>query len=228
MIYRIKQEFINSLQNDARNFLTSKKMNLGRIEIIPKEIETYYYNEYDFKDNSVHRNDLQRNNVNHFYVHRWGKTKQDSYKGGNYAGIDFVVSDNQNEYYSYLIRSAVINGKPIIGPHNVLLAIVDASGLNYSEIENEMVTLVSNNISNDVFFSHRINLGKTVSEEYRNCELRAVLCDEFFKGNKYPYKEKMIYDFLVDKVTRSEISVEQALDYAKLRLGYIPSKLRNL
>ena len=222
----INQIFIRKLQDEARDFLTSAKMHLGGVSILPKEIESYCFNKDEFRDNSVHRNDLQKNNENHFYIHRWGYSKLDSYKGGSYAGIDFVVSNNPDLYYSFLIRSAVINDKLIIGPHKVLLEIANASGLGYDEIESKTVSLVPNNISQVVLFSPRINLGKTVSEIYRNCDLRAVLCDEFFRGSKYPLKEKMIDDYLIDKMDRCEIAKEQALDYAKLRLGYIPSILK--
>ena len=222
----INQIFIKKLQNEARDFLTSKKMLLERVSILPKEVESYCFNEDEFKDNSVHRNDLQKNNANHFYIHRWGYSKLDSYKGGNYAGIDFVVSNNPNVYYSFLIRSAVINDKLVIGPHKVLLEIANASGLSYGEIESKTVSLVPNKISQDVLFSHRINLGKTVPDVYRNCDLRAVLCDEFFRESKYLLKENMIVDFLIDKMVRCEMTREQALNYAKLRIGYIPSILK--
>ena len=97
----INQIFIKKLQNEARDFLTSKKMLLERVSILPKEVESYCFNEDEFKDNSVHRNDLQKNNANHFYIHRWGYSKLDSYKGGNYAGIDFVVSNNPNVYSNH-------------------------------------------------------------------------------------------------------------------------------
>lgn len=91
------QETINKLQNEAKQFLTHSKLVANGIDILPTEIEVYYYEvEGAFKDTSVHRNELQRNNRLHFYIHRWGSAKIDKYKGGNRAGLDFVVSGSEN------------------------------------------------------------------------------------------------------------------------------------
>lgn len=218
-----KLRTIERLQNEAKLFLTGFKLVLNGISIKPKESEVYCFEEAgDFKDSSVHRNDLQKNNKNHFYVHRNGSTKSDPYKGGNRTGLDFVVSDNDNTYYSYLIRSAVINdGKLVVGPYKVLKAIQNACGFSsYDELETKTVELVANDVSNDVLFSKRINLGKN-AKEYINCELRAVLCDDLFRGSKYPAKERMITDFLKNETK------ERSIAYAKDKLGYVPSKIRN-
>lgn len=218
-----KLRIVERLQKEAKLFLTGFKLVLNGISIKPKEIEVYFYEEVgDFKDSSVHRNELQKNNKNHFYVHRNGLTKSDSYKGGNRMGLDFVVSDNENTYYSYLIRSAVINdGKPIIGPYKVLKAIQYACGFSScDELETKKVELVANDVSSDVLFSKRINLGNN-AKEYINCKLRAVLCDDLFRGSKYPAKEKMITDFLKNETK------ERSIVYAKDKLGYVPSEIRN-
>lgn len=218
-----KSMTIKRLQSEAKLFLTSFNLVLNGISILPKEIEVYYYEETgNFKDSSVHRNELQKNNKNHFYVHRNGLTKIDSYKGGYRAGLDFVVSDNENIYHSYLIRSAVIkDGKTIVGPYKVLKAIQNACGFSsYDELETKTVELVVNDVSNDVLFSKRINLGEN-AKEYIDCELRAVLCDDLFKESKYPSKEELIVNFLQNKPK------EYALKYVKEKLGYIPSSIRN-
>ena len=218
-----KLRTIERLQNEAKLFLTSFKLVLNGISIEPKEIEVYCYEETGvFKDSSVHRNELQKNNKNHFYVHRNGLKKSDSYKGGNRAGLDFVVSDNENTYHSYLIRSAVINdGKPVVGPYKVLKAIQNACCFSsYDELETKKVELVANDIPNDVLFSKRINLGEN-AKEYIDCELRAVLCDDLFRESKYPAKERMIIDFLKNEPK------ERSIVYAKDKLGYVPSIIRN-
>ena len=218
-------ETIKKLQNEAVQFLTKTKLVLNGIEILPKEIEVYYYEiNGSFKDGSVHRNELQKNNKNHFYVHRWGETKNDKYKGVNRAGLDFVVSDDDNVYYSYLIRSAVINGNdnPIIGPNKVLNAIKDVCKFgDYKELENASIKLEPNDISDAVLFSNRINLGENAGT-YLDYKLRAVLCDDLYKGSKYPAKEKMIMDFLMSQ----KMSKEQKKVYAKEKLGYVPSALK--
>ena len=164
-------------------------------------------------------NELQKNNSNHFYIHRKGKSKYDAYKGGNYPGIDFVVSDDDNMYYSYLIRSAVVNGKLVVGPHKVLLAIKAACNFSFEEIESKMVEQVPIDNPNVALFSRRVNLGKRVFEDYKNCSLRAVLCDDCFKGSKYPYKEEMIRNY----ISKEKMPQEHAINFAKDFLGYIPS-----
>ncbi|MBR7035478.1 MAG: hypothetical protein IKI25_06965, partial [Bacteroidales bacterium] len=60
-------------------------------------------------------------------------------------------------------------------------------------------------------------------KEYSECNLRAVACDEYFRGNKYPQKEKMIIDFISEK----QMTKVQAVEYAKEKLGYLPSKYAN-
>lgn len=217
------KEIIRKLQNEAKEFLMSR-INIEGIDIFPKEVESYYYKKGIFEDDSVHGNKLQRNKRNHFYIHRWGKKEQDAYKGGNRAGIDFVISDNEDEYYSILIRSAIINGDPIVGPHNVLEKIKSVSNLSYKEIEKKKIKVEPNYTSNIiVLFSKRINLGNKVSEEYQNCYLRAVLCDNLFRGNKYLQKEIMIIEY----VNCQNMTGNQAIEFAKKYLGYIPSKLKN-
>ena len=222
------KENIQKLQAEARSFLAESVLVLNGLSICPKEIEVYYYEKGVFEDNSVHRNDLQRHNKNHFYVHRCGTKSSDSYKGGNYVGIDFVVSDTDDVYFTYLIRSAIVNGEMVVGPHKVLKAIQRHCNLSYSEIESEAVEVVHRYANCDVLFSSRINLGKTVDDEFCECKLRAVLCDELFCVNKYPAKEKMVIDFLMEKVQAHCITNEQALLYAKDNLGYIPSSIKAL
>ena len=212
-------ETIKKLQNDAAQILTQSKLLFLGQTISLKEIEIYYFKKGEFEDTSVHRNELQMNNKNHFYVHRYGLTKSDKYKGGNRAGLDFVISDEANTYYSYLIRSALINDEPIVGPNNVLKKILKICKISCKDLENVNVELVTNNVSGIVLFSERINLGKNAGE-YRECKLRAVVCDELFKGRKYPNKEKMVIDFLDGKDN------EYAKNFAKDKLGYIPSKIR--
>lgn len=222
------QEMITKLQLEVKQFVETKSLKINGITILPKEVEAYYYKKGVFEDQSVHKNELQSNNKYHFYIHRWGTKRTDSYKGGNYPGIDFVVSDDSNLYYSYLIRSAVVEGKMVVGPHKVLKAIEAESGLSFNEIENTVVEVINSGTFADVLFSNRINLGKTVPNEDRICKFRAVLCDETFRNSKYPSKELMLVDFLLDKVQSQTMTKEEAYKYAKKHLGYIPSSIKSL
>ncbi len=222
-----KKDIIKKLQNEASHFLTESKLMVNGLIILPKEIEVYYYKDGNFEDSSVHRNFLQQNNKNHFYIHRWGTKKEDSYKGGNYPGIDFVISDEKEIYYSYLIRSAVVDNDIHIGPHNVLKTIIDKSGLTEKDLESSAVEILPNSISCDVLFSSRINLGKN-AKEFSDYKLRVVLCDEWFRNNKYPAKEKMVVEFLTENVRQQTMTPQQAMEYANTKLGYIPSSIKTL
>jgi len=141
--------------------------------------------------------------------------------------VDFVVSDDENTYCSYLIRSAVINDELIEGPNKVYNKILEESKLSFEELENVQVKIVADNSSDIVLFSERINLGKNAGE-YQSYKLRAVLCDKFYRGSKYPAKEKMIVDFLCEKVGMKKMGKKEAMDFAKEKLGYIPSAIKNL
>ena len=80
----------------------------------------------------------------------------------------------------------------------------------------------------DVLYSSRINLGKTVSENFIRYKLRVVLCDEFYRQSKYPNKENMLVEHLCNKVQSQETTKDKALQFAKEKLGYIPSIIKTL
>ena len=80
----------------------------------------------------------------------------------------------------------------------------------------------------DVLYSNRINLGKTVSEDFVLCQLRIVLCDNLYRQSSYPEKEEMIVEHLRHCVLNQQKSKEEALYYAKEKLGYVPSIIRAL
>lgn len=218
------EKLIEKLQSEEKAFLSSKCLVLNNVVIQPKEIEAYYYKEGEFEDKSVHRNELQQNNKEHFYVHRNGLKKESSYKGGNRSGVDFVVSDEDNVYYSYLIRCAVVNGELVVGPHKVLEAIKKHCHFNsYDEIENKQIEVKDQQQSCAVLFSERINL----STGFVDCELRAILCDEYYKESTYRGKEAIIVDYLLKEVKKG-LSAEQAREEVKKYLTYVPSKIKQL
>lgn len=214
------EQIKRKLQKEAEQFLTKTQLVLKNLIIAPKEIEVYYYKAGVFEDEAVHKHKLQQNNKNHFYVHRCKNSN--SYKGGNRAGLDFVVSQNEGVYYSYLIRSAMINGVQIVGPNKVLRKIKEDGNLDNENLEGELVILRSNNNTNDILFSNRINLTKG----FIDCELRAVVCDDAFRQSKYPAKENMIVKFLLEKISQHQMAKDDALEYANNKLGYKPSSLK--
>ena len=157
-----------------------------------------------------------------------GIKRTDTYKGGNYPGIDYVVSDETDIYYSYLIRSAVVNGKLVIGPNKVLKTILHQSNMPEVQLEATDIKIIKCDKICDVMYSSRINLGKTVTEEFVGYKLRLVLCDELYLQSKYPRKENMLVEYLYDKVQNHMISKDDALRFAKEKLGYIPSIIKAL
>lgn len=224
----MRQELIKILQTNANKFITENKLDLNGLIIEPKEIEVYYYKDGVFEDNSVHRNELQAANSNHFYIHRMGIKRTDTYKGGNYPGIDYVVSDEKDIYYSYLIRSAVVNGKLVIGPNKVLKTILHQSNMSEAQLEATDIKIIKCDKICDVMYSSRINLGKAVTEEFVGYKLRLVLCDELYLQSKYPRKENMLVEYLYDKIQNHTISKDDALRFAKEKLGYIPCIIKEL
>lgn len=218
---------VHHLQNMAKDLLLNYELRLKGVSIVLKEIEVYFYKKEVFEDNSVHRNDLQKNHGGYLYIHRWGTKKSDPYKGGQYPGIDYVVSTSDDEYYSYLIRSAVVDGEMVVGPHNVLEAIKKATHLNEKDIESSSVESVSNISRCQVLFSKRINLGKMVEEQYCNYRLRAVVCDGRFRSTKYPAKENMVLDYLCDELSQNKMEKDKAVKFTEEYLGYVPKIIRN-
>lgn len=223
-----EEDVVNELQLRLSEFISGYKLGIGGAVIEPKEVEVYYYKDGEFEDNSVHRNELQAMNPNRFYVHRMGVSRQDKYKGWNYAGVDLVVSNQSGVYYSYLIRSAVVDNNLVVGPNKVLNAILVASKLTKEEMENRPVDMIACDRRHDVLFSKRINLGVKVKDEFRFCKLRAVVCDEYFGTAKYPSKEEMIYNYIYDKFNSQAMTKAEALGYVKEKLGYVPSLIRML
>lgn len=218
----MKENIVTKLQKEANQFIAHNKLVLNGVEIYPKEIEVYYYND-DFKDNAVHKKSQQTKKYkNHFYVHRCKKS--DSYKGGNRAGLDFVVSNDENTYYSYLIRSAEINHKLVCGPNNVLNEIKRACGYDgNAELEKQNINPVSSDVKYEgIIYTTRFGVGNSVDAYFRGLALRLVVLDNNFKCAQYKAKEQIVFDYL----TQSKITKEQAEDFCKERLTYLPSKIK--
>ena len=93
---------------------------------------------------------------------------------------------------------------------------------NFKEIENIPVVIQPSSVLGDVLFSDRINLGNNAGE-FASLKFRAVVCDNYFRGSKYPQKEKLVTNFLLS----SKMNKEDALAFSKKYLGYIPTKVKN-
>ena len=220
IIENIMQEKIKELQIKAATFLKSYSLLVNGMNILLKEVEVYYYEKSVFEDYTVHRNELQANNKFHFYVHRNGKSKDYKPKGGKRGGCDFVLSDKQDVYYTFLIRSIVVDNELIVGPNNSLKAILSKTGLTYSELENAKVELVSTPTQYDILTSSRIGLSLPDKESdviFHSAELRFIVCDEYFKqtdkNSKCGYKLRTdsIDNFLKRQISAKKMTKEEAI-----------------
>ncbi len=227
------QKMIIRLQGEASDFIRNRCILIGGVTVYPKEIEVYYFKQGEFEDNSVHRNDLQKNNKNHLYVHRRGT----AYRGGNHAGADLVISDKDDFFYSYLLRSVAFGDEELVsGPHRVLVELckrVCTPGKTevemYEELENVQCQIAPNGMEGiRVGFSERINLSESVNPEYKEAELRAVAIDQFFRKAKYHKKEKMITGLIKKELEQKIIGKEEAEEIVKDKLGYVPDAIKSL
>lgn len=230
-MYDIKFEI--RLRKEASDFIQGNYLLVNNVAIYLKEIEVYYYEAGKFEDYTVHRNQLQRNNKHKFYVHRYGQKVDSSYKSSpknNRGGCDFVLSDTDNIYYSYLIRSIVINENPVFGPRNSLNAIIENTGLSYEELEKAEVKVVPFENHHDILKTSRIGLGNPNEGEnplFKEAELRLIICDEYFKEkNGYKRRTEAIDNFLIECLKEGKMTKEEAIKYSKDWFEAVSTKLR--
>lgn len=232
------KNFAANLQKEASVFLRGYYLLVNNIAIYLKEIEAYYFEHGRFEDYSVHRNKLQKNNKHKFYIHRYGQDADSSYKSSpknNRGGCDFVMSDSDGVYYSYLIRSIVINDVLYVGPRKSLNAIIENTGLSYEELEKANVTIVPFENNHDVLNTSRIGLGNSIEKEaelYKNSELRCILCDKYFvkRDNKnvgYARRTEAIDKFLKRKLENGEMTKEEAIKYSNDWYGAVSKWLKD-
>lgn len=212
-------ETIKWLQKEAIEFLKNHYLVVNGVEIYPKEIEVYRYEkEGAFKDVYVHRSDNQKNRHYKFYVHEKGR-----------GGCDLVISDSDNVYYSYLIRSVVIGGELIVGPLNSFDAICAKTGLSEKELEEKVVVKDCNNDHN-VFTDTRIGLVPNKEDKnlaYLNAELRFILCDDYYKPRAhYRNRERALTNFMLQKLASHEMTKDEVIKEANEYLGYVPKSLK--
>ena len=229
------KNFITKLQKQASEFLQSKYLYVHGVAIYLKEIEVYYFEQGVFEDYTVHKNELQANNKYKFYVHRYGQGKDSKYISGTRGGCDLVLSASNEVYYSYLIRSVVINGELIVGPRKALNAILERTGLSYEDLENEYVEIKHIERGCDVLMTTRIGLGFSNNHYdhiYQEAELRCIVCDKYFKMRDkdnvgYPKRTEAIDNFLKRKLEAGEMTKEQAINYSKQWYGAVSQWLKD-
>lgn len=229
-------EITNELQQRATNFLQSFSLRVNGTSIYLKEIEVYYFEEGVFEDYTVHRNELQADNKHHFYIHRRGRSKSAQPITGTRGGCDFVLSDSANVYFSFLIRSIVIDNELVVGPRNSLNAILRHTNLTYNDLERVEVELVQDVYEYDVLVTPRVGIGNPTTDEdkfFETAELRFILCDEFFREKDkrsnigYKSRTEAIDRFLKQSIATGKMSKKQAIDYSWRWYGSVSKWLKD-
>ena len=218
-----KSKVPHTLQNKASDFLKRHYLVVNDIKLYPKEIEVYYYKEGVFEDGYVHRDSMQLNRSCKFYVHRKGR-----------GGCDFVLSDSEDVYYSYLIRSVVIGDDLFVGPINSYEAILAKTGLSGRQLEQATVTVGISDREYNVLRDSRIGLTpkQDIDPFYLDAELRFILCDEYFrprhdKRTHYKRREKAFVKFMLHKMSNQRtLTMNDVVSETKYYLGYIPKTLK--
>ena len=77
--------------------------------LYPIEIEIYYYN-HNFKDDTVHGSELQKNRFGKLYFHRKGQSGDNKILFSR-SGLDICLSNSNEFFFGVLIRSARINNE---------------------------------------------------------------------------------------------------------------------
>lgn len=80
--------------------------------LYPIEVEVYYYNN-NFKDDTVHGSELQKNRFGKLYFHRKGQSGENKILFSR-SGIDICLSNSNDFFFGVLIRSARVNNEESI------------------------------------------------------------------------------------------------------------------
>lgn len=183
-----KQSQIKILQEINTLLLTQYILKIDDNFILyPIEVEAYY-SSVNFKDDTVHDNELQKNRFGKLYFHRKGQSRDNKILFRR-SGIDICLSNNDSFIFGVLIRSARINNEEgiINGPQ--LLAqrvykhicmdesLEKLSDQNHSTLvayENESIVLESS-INREVqLLIHSSRIGLNKESEYCDINLRSL------------------------------------------------------
>ena len=196
------------------------------LRIYPIEVEAYF-KDSKFDDESVHGNELQRNNYGRFYVHRTGITKKSKFKGGTRGGIDICLSDGADSYYGILIRSAKFNdGTTKFGPNNVLNFIIEDKKVDYATLEKDVVLKEAVEDCRDrehksiILHSTRVGLSKKQSDDFKDLQLRTIV-GVLLSSYPYKEKEKVFRNYIINESIPKEEAEKISVDI----LGYYPKAL---
>ena len=209
-----KQEKI--LQNIGKLLLTEYIIQIGNLTIKPLLVEAYYYNNSNYKDNSVHAANesnantyelaraRQENNFGELYVHY-----------GTKDGIDVVLS-NGNYYLSFLIKNALINNKfaAQCRVSQILCGNCDYidkcdKGINFKYYGTKILMHRDNTDNSEIVFVKR----KGLKNEYKNKLLAAL---PIYKIKNYAFTSGESKTNIVKNYIESQLKTE-SYDEEKLK-----------
>lgn len=228
-----KEEQAKILQTINKSFIYQYMLKIdGNFRLYPIEVEAYYYNDPNFPDTCVHKNELQKNRFGKLYFHRASPNKESSllYDSG---GFDICLSDNEDYYLGILIRSAWINSEeiPVCGPGLLTRRVVkyickDESVTKITEKEKSAICKLEENESvivdaiddnrqkdSPIFNSTRFGISSIVHPEYGYYKLRSLI-ELKYPNHPFKEKEKAVEIYMRDnKITPTEENVKQLLGY---------------
>lgn len=206
-----KQEIV--LQEIGQLLLTEYVIQIGDIEVYPLWVEAYYYNEKNFPDPFVHRDDKQME-CNVLYFHH----KTDDQRNG----VDICLS-NGNYYLSFLLKYTLVNGK--VKSQSELSPLIRKE---YEAMGGKSVLIPNSRPTDKISCTTRIGLSesketdidkKKLKERFKKYKLSVVRdFDKTFIANfKLPQKENLVKEYLLKQ---TEMSKTEKADFCINALGY--------
>ncbi len=212
-----KDEQVKLLQAINKCFLSEYMLEIDKkIKLYPIEVEAYYYQESNFPDTCVHKYQWQKKRFGQLYFHRAGNKNDASFlfDGG---GIDVCLSDSDDFFLGFLIRSAWINSEeiPVCGPGLLTRRVVkhicndesikkitdkEANTIRKLEENSQIIKLVYDDRRNKesyLMHSTRFGINPDNHPEYALYKLRSLI-ELNAPDHSFRAKEKVVLDYMID------------------------------
>lgn len=215
---------VEKLQTINESLLTQYVIEISEyFKIYPIEVESYFFAENIFEDDTVHKSELQKNRFGKFHFHRKGRDAENKILFSR-SGVDICLSKNNEYYFGVLVRSAKINNEDSIinGPqllaqriyrflcNNENLASLSLENISLlSNFENSTTVLCNSATRNVPIMIHSSRIGLNDKSEYSSLNLRS-LCDLSISKQK----EKDVLSYMEhNKITATPQNVKNILGY---------------
>lgn len=229
-----KEQSVKILQEINTLLLTQCALKIDdTFMLYPIEVEAYYSG-YNFKDDTIHNNVLQKNRFGKLYFHRKAQDTANKILFIR-SGIDICLSDNTEYTFGVLIRSARINQeKDIIGGPQLLAQRVYKHICKDEKLSNlsddNQACLAKYEVKSDVLISiapqhpsiiiHSSRIGLNKESLYSNLNLRSLSDLSISKQ-----KEKDILEYM--KYSKIEPTLENIKEIIGYKSNTILEKLKS-